>query len=170
MPSSANQRIASATNAVAMIVDNPLFGVGYMGYQSALDRYGGDKFFDLGHLDGATANANNQFLQTLTDGGVPGLAAFLLLVFCAARLLLKIATQSDDPFLSTFYLAAFIWLLAQVFGNLAAVWLAPSCYVARLLWIILGIGVAIQRLVPAALTRQSLNAQPTAAQTPLVPA
>jgi hypothetical protein len=36
-------------------------------------------------------------------------------------------------FLSTFYLAVFIWLLAEVFGNLAAVWLAPSCYVARLL-------------------------------------
>jgi O-antigen ligase len=167
---SASQRMASATNAVAMIVDNPLFGVGYMGYKSALDRYGGDKLFDLSHRDGATANANNQFLQTLTDGGVAGLAAFLLLVFCAARLLLKIARQSDDPLLSTFYLAAFIWLLAQVFGNLAAVWLAPSCYVARLLWILLGIGVAVQRLLPAAITQQSSNAHPTAAQTPLVSA
>jgi hypothetical protein len=168
--SSGSQRLASATIAGAMIVDNPLFGVGYMGYQSALDRYGGDEFFDLAYLDGGTANANNQFLQALTDGGVVGLLAFLLLVFYSTRLLLKIATQSDDRFLSTFYLAAFIWLLAQVFGNLAAVWLAPSCYVARLLWILLGIGVAIRRLAPAAITQRSLHAHPTAAQTPLVPA
>jgi hypothetical protein len=167
---SANQRMASATMAGAMIVDNPLFGVGYMGYQTALDRYGGDEFFDLAHPDGATANANNQFLQALADGGVAGFTAFLLLVFYAARLLRKIARQSDDRFLSRFYLAAFIWLLAQVFGNVAAVWLAPSCYVARLLWILLGIGVAVRRLLPTAITQQSLNADPTAAQTPLVPA
>jgi O-antigen ligase len=166
---SANQRIASAKLAGAMIVDSPLFGVGYMGYQPALDRYGGDEFFDLSHLDGGTANANNQFLQALTDGGVAGLAAFLLLVFYAARLLRRIATQSNDRFLSTFYLAAFIWLLAQVFGNLAAVWLAPSCYVARLLWILLGIAIAVQRLLPAAIAQQSLNARPMARQTPLVP-
>jgi O-Antigen ligase len=167
--SSGSQRIASATIAGAMIVDNPLFGVGYMGYQPALDRYGGDEFFDLAHLDGGTANANNQFLQVLTDGGVAGLPTFLLLVFCAARLLRKIATQSDDRFLSTFYLAAFIWLLAQVFGNLSAVWLAPSCYVARFLWILLGVGIAVQRLLPAAIAQQSLNARPMARQTPLVP-
>jgi len=41
------------------------------------------------------------------------------------------------------YLAAFIWLLAQVFGNLAAVWLSPSCYRRTgLLWIMLGVGIA----------------------------
>ncbi|MGH9720957.1 MAG: hypothetical protein ACRD8O_12145 [Bryobacteraceae bacterium] len=43
-----------------MIADNPLLGVGYLGYQPALERDGGDRFFDLGRLDGATANANNQ--------------------------------------------------------------------------------------------------------------
>ena len=153
---SAGQRLATATVAGTMIEDNPLLGVGYMGYQPALERYGGDRFFNLDRHDGATANANNQFLQALTDGGVAGLLAASLLVICAARLLLKIARQCPDRFLGTFYLAAFIWLLAQVFGNLAAVWLSPSCYVGRLLWIMLGVGIAVEKLLPVAEIQPSL--------------
>ena len=68
------------------------------------------------------------------------------LLFFAARVLLGVAKLTHDPFLSTFYLGAFLWLLAQIFGNLAAVWLIPSSFVARFLWITLGIAVAIQKL------------------------
>ena len=146
--SSGGQRVANAKLAGAMLADNPLLGVGYMGYEAALPHYGGEKFFDLTHHDGGTANANNQFLQSLTDAGLLGLIATGALVFCAARLLLTVAKRSEDRFLSIFYLAAFIWLLAQVLGNLAAVWLIPSSFIARFLWIILGTAVAIQRLLP----------------------
>jgi O-antigen ligase len=142
------QRGASAKLAAAMIVDNPLLGVGYMGYERALQQYGGDAYFDLERPDGGTANANNQILQALTDGGIVGLLAFAVLITLAARLFLQVAARSEDRFLSTYYLAAFLWLLTQVFGNLAAVWLTPGSYVARLLWIILGIGVALARLLP----------------------
>lgn len=153
--SSAGQRGASAKLAVVMALDNPLLGVGYMGYSASLERYGGDRFFNLSHPDGATANANNQFLQSLADGGLAGVIAFGALVICAARLLLTVARRSGDPFLRTFHLAAFIWLLAQVFGNLAAVWLVPSAYVGRLLWILLGIAVALERLLPATVSQKS---------------
>jgi O-antigen ligase len=142
------QRGASAKLAGAMILDNPVLGVGYMGYERALEGYGGDAYFDLHHPDGGTANANNQILQALTDGGVVGLLAFAVLIIVAARLFLQVAARSEDRFLSTYYLAAFLWLLTQVFGNLAAVWLTPGSYIARLLWIILGIGVALARLLP----------------------
>jgi O-antigen ligase len=131
-----------------MILDNPVLGVGYMGYERALEGYGGDAYFDLHHPDGGTANANNQILQALTDGGVVGLLAFAVLIIVAARLFLQVAARSEDRFLSTYYLAAFLWLLTQVFGNLAAVWLTPGSYIARLLWIILGIGVALAQLLP----------------------
>ena len=159
--SSGGQRVATAKLAGAMIEDNPLLGVGYMGYEAALPHYGGAKLFDLTHHDGGTANANNQFLQALTDAGLLGLLATGALVFCAARLLLRVAQGSDDRFLSTFYIAALLWLLAQVFGNLAAVWLIPSSYIARFLWIILGIGVAVQKL-PASETaaRRALQESP----------
>jgi len=152
---SGGQRLANAKLAGAMLADNPLLGVGYMGYQTALPRYGGEKFFDLAHHDGGTANANNQFFQTVTDAGMLGLIATGALLFCAARVLLSVAKRTGDRFLSTFYLAAFIWLLAQIFGNLAAVWLIPSSFVARFLWITLGIAVAIQKLLPDETTDRS---------------
>ena len=144
--SSGGQRLASAQLAGAMIADNPLLGVGYMGYQPVLSRYGGDRFFDLAHLDGSTANANNQFLQALTDSGVCGLLALGVLVVFAGRLFRRIAASSEDRLVSMFFRAAFIWLLALVFGNLAAVWLNPSSFIARYLWIGLGVAVAVQRL------------------------
>lgn len=147
--SSGAQRSASAQLAGAMFTDNPILGVGYMGYERALERYGGGKYFDLEHPDGATANANNQLLQSLADGGLLGLAAFLLLIAASTRLLLRLA-RCGDPLIGTFFLAAAIWLLAQLFGNLAAVWLNPSAFVARFLWVILGLATAAGRLLPVA--------------------
>ena len=142
------QRGASGKLAAAMILDNPLLGVGYMGYERALEEYGGDAYFDLQHRDGGTANANNQILQALTDGGIVGLLAFAVLITVAARLFLRVAARSEDRFLSTYYLAAFLWLLTQVFGNLAAVWLNPASFVTRLLWVSLGVAVGVARLLP----------------------
>ncbi len=86
--SSGSQRTASLRLAGRMIADNPLLGVGYMGYERALEKYGGGEYFDLAHPDGATANANNQIAQSLADAGVLGLIAFLGVVFAAGRLLL----------------------------------------------------------------------------------
>lgn len=147
--SSGGQRLATATLAGAMIADNPLLGVGYMGYEPVLAHYGGARLFDLAHPDGGMANANNQILQALTDSGVCGLLAVAALIVCAARLLRRVAGRCEDQFVSTFFLSAFIWLLALVFGNLAAVWLNPSSFIARFFWIILGAAVAVQRLLPA---------------------
>ncbi|HEX8680335.1 MAG TPA: hypothetical protein VF683_10270, partial [Chthoniobacterales bacterium] len=81
-------------------------------------------------------------------------AAFGAVVFTAARLLSRLARRCDDPFLRVYFLAAFIWLLTQVFGNLAAVWLNPSSFVARFLWISLGVAVAVARLQPSPAKRR----------------
>jgi O-antigen ligase len=142
------QRQASGKLAGAMILDNPILGVGYMGYERALGQYGGDAYFNLQSSDGGTANANNQVLQVLTDSGIPGLLAFAGLVFCAARLFHRVTATSGDRFVSAFYLAALLWLLTQLFGNLAAVWLNPASFITRLLWVLLGVAVGINRLLP----------------------
>ena len=164
--SSSAQRAVSARLAGAMIVDHPLLGVGYLGYENALRKYGGAKYFNLEKPDGAQANANNQILQSLTDSGICGLLAFAGLVACAGRLFWRVARRSADPFVATFFLAALLWLLAQFFGNLAAVWLNPGSFVARLLWIMLGLGVAVARLLPA----QELAVARRSAEPELVPA
>ncbi|MGH9257333.1 MAG: O-antigen ligase family protein [Vicinamibacterales bacterium] len=149
-------RIDSARSAVAMILDNPLFGVGYMGYERSLERYGGDQFFDLSKPSGSTANANNQVLQTLTDSGLPGLVVFVGLIVSVGRSFLTIAARHDEPFFSAFYLGALIWLLALAFGNLGAVWLLPS-FGEILLWILLGISVALPRLLAKQTPREGVR-------------
>jgi hypothetical protein len=145
---SGGQRKASATLGVRMFTDNPLTGVGFMGYNAALERYGGKEFFSLAKIDGGSANTNNQWLQALTDSGVPGLCAFLAVVAAGTALFLRVSRRCDDPLLRIGFRAAAIWLLAQAFGNLAAVWMVPSSFVARFLWVLLGIAVAVEKLTP----------------------
>jgi O-antigen ligase len=168
--SSAGQRLGSVSLGAAMVADNPGSGVGYAGYEQALERYGGEKVFNLAHSDGATSNANNQLLQSLTDAGIPGLLALLWLIFSAARLLRGVADGGGDRFVATFYLAAFLWLLAQTLGNQAAVWLTPASYTARLLWIILGTGVALTKLLPANVPASAPDSRLARPQSPFVPA
>jgi O-antigen ligase len=143
---SGSQRKDSATLGLRMFADNPLTGVGFMGYNAALERYGGKEFFSLAKEDGGTANTNNQWLQVLADSGLPGLAAFIGVVATAATLFLRISRRCDDALLRIGLRGACLWLLAQTFGNLAAVWLVPSSYIARFLWVLLGIAVAAGRL------------------------
>jgi hypothetical protein len=145
---SGQQRLASTRMAKTMFLSNPLSGVGFMGYPLALERYGGARYFDLAKIDGGSANANNQLLQSLTDSGVFGLLALVGIIVSAGRLFLKISARCENALLRIFFRASFVWLLAQVFGNLAAVWLVPSSYVARFLWVLLGIAVAAGRLLP----------------------
>jgi hypothetical protein len=146
---SSGQRQATTTVAVAMIGDNIFSGVGFMGFRLAVGRYGGEEFFELDKPDGATANANNQVLQSLTDAGLAGLICLGALVLTAARLFYRVATRVEDPFLQVYFWAAMLWLLAQVFGNLVATWLTPSSFVALLLWISIGLALGVERLLPS---------------------
>ena len=157
---SANQRMVSTKLAVRVILDNPLFGVGFMGYATALPEYGARQYFDFSKPDGGRANANNQFLQSLTDAGMIGLIATGALVTAMAFAFRRAETASDDALLGTMFRASFIWLLALVLGNQAAVWLIPSSYVARLLWVLLGIAVAVQRLSTRARESAISDAKP----------
>lgn len=170
---SGTQRLDTARVAAAMIADNLFSGVGFMGFQHVLPEYGGEKYFDLSRPDGATANANNQLLQSLTDSGIAGLAATGLLIFCIGRLFARLANAKTSRLISTVYLAALLWLLSQVFGNLAAVWLIPASYVARFLWLLIGIGIAVDRLLAsepeaaAAAARQNLQPAPATGLAPV---
>jgi O-antigen ligase len=130
-----------------------------MGYQQSVERYGAGEYFDLSNIDGGTANANNQLLQTFTDSGLPGFMVFLGLVFCIGRSFRNIATRRDQPFFSAFYRGALIWLLALVFGNLSAVWLVPS-FAEIVLWILVGLSVALPRLLAQQALHESARRHP----------
>lgn len=166
---SGGQRASTLKMGVKMVMNNPLTGVGFMGYESSLERYGGKRFFNLSKIDGGTANANNQILQSLTDSGILGLLAFLTFATVSARLFWKTSARCEDPFLRVSLRASCLWLLTQLLGNHAAVWLIPSAYVARFLWVLLGITVAIARLLPAPARASSLPLR-EGDRTPLVAA
>lgn len=145
---SAELRMVSTRFAARVILDNPVFGVGFMGFANALPSYGARQYFDLAKADGGRANANNQFLQSLCDAGMIGLFATGIFITAMASSFLRAETRSDDPLLRTLFRSSFIWLLALVFGDQAAVWLIPSSYIARILWVLLGLAIAVQRLAP----------------------
>lgn len=147
---SGEQRLLTARLAWVMVEDNLLTGVGYMGFRQTVHRYGGADVFDLDKQDGATANANNQFLQTLTDAGLVGLLSLAAVVVASALALRRAAVSVEDPMLRAFLWSAFLWLLAQLAGNLAATWLTPSSFVAVMLWLSVGVGLAVIRLASLA--------------------
>ncbi len=142
---SGDQRLATVRVALAMIDDNLASGVGFLGFRLVIGRYGGSDYFDLTNPDGATANANNQALQALTDAGIAGLLALAILIFAAARVVYRAAALARDPLLRAYFWAVLLWILSQAFGNVAATWLTPSSFVATLFWINLGIAQAMNR-------------------------
>jgi hypothetical protein len=144
---SGDQRQATAKVALAMIEDNLFTGVGFMGFSAVVERYGAGDYFELDRPHGATANANNQFLQSLADAGIAGLLALAVLVFTAVRLFHRVAVRTRDPMVSVFFWAAMLWLLSQLFGNLAATWLTPASFVGILTWICIGLAVGVERLL-----------------------
>lgn len=143
---SAGQRMVSTTLAVRVILDNPLLGVGFMGYANALPSYGARQYFDLGKADGGRANANNQFLQSLCDAGIIGLFATGIFIAAMVSAFRRAEERSDDPLLRTLFRAALIWILALVLGDQAAVWLNPSSYLSRTIWVLLGLATAVLRI------------------------
>lgn len=144
---SGDQRQATAKVALAMIEDNLFTGVGFMGFSAVAERYGAGDYFELDRPHGATANANNQVLQSLADAGIAGLLALVLLVFTAVRLFHRVAVRTRDPMVSVFFWAAMLWLLSQLFGNLAATWLTPASFVGIVTWICIGLAVGVERLL-----------------------
>ena len=84
-----------------------------------------------------------QVLQSLADAGIAGLLALVVLVFTAVRLFHRVAMCMRDPMVSVFFWAAMLWLLSQLFGNLAATWLTPASFVGVLTWICIGLAVGV---------------------------
>lgn len=72
---SASLRVVSWSNALTIIRDNPVLGVGYNSYRYAQDRYG---FFTEGDSGGhAGSGADSSLLLILATTGVVGLTSFL---------------------------------------------------------------------------------------------
>lgn len=157
------QRLLSAQLALRVIRDNPLTGVGYVGMFSVADRYGASGIF-LNQFGDITANytatAGNQWLQTMTDGGILALGATVTLVVVLVRVLRR-AANLGSPRLELFFTAGAVWVISMALGNVTAVWILPGSLISILLWLLTGLAVAVtfRKMGVDDLSRLSLEAR-----------
>jgi|GEM_PF-2906144 len=141
---SGKQRLDTFTIGFRMFLDNPVLGVGFAGFGHVAHLYGAEEFFDYTDVVGATANANNQALEAVCSAGLPGLISLGLLLLVAVRMFYE-TTKARSAYISSYYKAAFVWLLSMIFGNLVSAWILPG-FLTELLWLSLGIAVAVGHL------------------------
>ena len=109
-----------------MAVDNPIFGVGFDGYEYFYRQYR-DSISIIERGDATTSNsAHNVFLDILTNGGFPLLILYILLIGLVIKSLIKVQRKlnSYDP----------------IFTALAGSW---TCYQVQSLISINQIGIAV---------------------------
>jgi len=142
-----HQRVLTQQIATEVFVRNPILGVGYSGFRArAMERGARARFVrQMGiYAPTYTATAGNQFLQTLTDAGVVGLAALAVLFFQLLRLL-EVAARGAEPRAAAFLFAGYFWLWGMIVGNQAASWLLPGSFISYVLWIAAAAAVAVLR-------------------------
>lgn len=137
------QRLWTINAAMTVIRNEPVLGVGYMGFERA--AFGSTAV----ERTGATANANSQYLQIMCDSGIVGLIAFAYLMVTCLRTLRASAIRPMPEICADFFRASFVWLLSLLFGNLVAPWFVPGSMITLLLFLVLGMAVAAHSLPPA---------------------
>lgn len=129
-------RSSSYAAAVDVFLQHPLLGVGYMGFNLAASREYAPSF---------VTGTYNQWLQVLTDGGILGLAAFILVVVSIGRTLARSATVSR-PILGIPLTGGFAWFVGLVLGNQTAAWMLPGSVIAYLVWCLWGAALAARAM------------------------
>jgi len=97
LDASARTRLALWTGAIAMIKDNPLFGVGYKMFQSNIFHYVPHNE-ETSHLSLKKRDAHNAYLLIGAEMGIPTLLVFGYLLFSMFRISLYSFWVSTDRF------------------------------------------------------------------------
>jgi len=126
--------------ALTMVMEAPATGLGLGTFRVLVVTEAPLRWFQG---DGDPAHAHNQFLQVAVDTGLPGLAAYLWIVWSALR---ACATAMRTPgAVSMPATAAWVVLTgALVFGLTDA--LAPGARVELGWWAVVGLALALQRV------------------------
>ena len=143
---SLNARFGSFSAAFDIFQDHPVFGVGFGGFFEAALNYDVERYFEGGFSANYISNAQNQYLQTLTEGGVPALIIFIT-VLCSAMVWLFRLERHEDPHAKPFMSAAFAWVASIAVTNQTAVWLMPHSVNTVIFAVIIGIVSARRQLL-----------------------
>lgn len=158
------QRAGAMQLGVKIFGDNPLIGVGYLGFNSLSDEYGFWKYFKPGaDVERSAYTANNQLIQTATDAGIFGTLAFLALFATIVRNCRRARMQASGEDRHEL-VSIESWLAAILIGNQAAVWLLPSAATGYFVFVAAAISerVAFFQAQRAVATREG-DITPTAA-------
>ncbi|MBN1953646.1 MAG: O-antigen ligase family protein [Anaerolineae bacterium] len=132
-------RLDMWSRALAMLRDMPYTGIGLDSFIPIQTQ------FYPGVLLGAEPHAHNLFLQVALDLGVPGLLAFLWLLSAFGVAVGRAAARSSDRGLRALLLGSGAGVAAYLGSGLIDVpWSTKS---GLALWGLLGLGVAVSRLV-----------------------
>lgn len=139
-----SQRTLAMMLGLQVFLDNILTGVGFSGFRFAIYAYNTETAFTNFAYD-YVANTSNQFLQTATDAGIPGLIAFVFLVkSCLSTLNVASVVSLDE--LKIFFIAGRIWLISLLVGNQTAAWMLPGSLITYLFWVLLALAASGVRL------------------------
>lgn len=131
--------LAQRTNAIELgfrvYWSSPLLGVGYLGF----NRFAGEYNFDA--VRGAYTT-QNQYLQTLTDAGLLGLATLGIFLFTLQKEL-RLGQQVVQSSQQLDLLAYLAWVIAMGIGNLGAVWLLPGAISTYFFFLMAGLELSI---------------------------
>jgi O-antigen ligase len=116
---SSEARLETAGNAVKIIQDHPIFGVGFNAYRYAQLRYGfrNSKANIISHAD---ASPDNSFLFIMATSGLVGFAFFILLWLRLLKYNIK-----NNPFLLSSVIGIFIngLFINSLFYPFIMIWL-----------------------------------------------
>jgi O-antigen ligase len=121
---------------LSRIREEPFFGIGY-GRDIIPRKYPEEKMSIMGH-------EHNLFLETALEIGIPGLAAFIWLIGSLLKFLRKAFLSIEDDFKK----AVILGVGAMVVGFFVRC-IFDCVYVdnlARLLWMLIGVGVATSKI------------------------
>jgi hypothetical protein len=140
------QRFGAMSLAMDLVADYPWLGVGFHGYSGAAWSYSPLYYFPVALepsiLEIFIVTASNQYLQTLTDGGVFALAFLGCLVLSAIAVLVRARRACRDE-LRGDATALLCWSIALPVGNQTACWLLPESLIGYLWFFCIGAGLAV---------------------------
>lgn len=137
------QRKIAIQLGVAIYFDNPVLGVGYLGFNRLGEAYNFNRYTAIGgDAQRGLFTAQNQFVQTATDAGTLGLFFLLLLLWMLFRELKRGYLRVEKVY-EPDLIAATAWLIALVLGNQAAVWILPATITGYIFALVMGLSLAL---------------------------
>ena len=112
VPSENQTRLNLWQTTIKISKDFPLTGIGEDNFDYYFDRYRVEGYYDV------TGHPHNDYLTVLVSSGIPGLIAFLSILFVLLRTGFKTQNNSSNPFLKELALGGTLAVIGFMIGGL----------------------------------------------------